>query len=64
VDQGTLKNGSQDPLCFTAQLKEGPMLHIVHLIERRYPGKRGAILLGAALASAGLLGIGALLASR
>lgn len=40
------------------------MLHIVHLIERRYPGKRGAILLGAALASAGLLGIGALLASR
>lgn len=37
------------------------MLHIVHLIEHRYPGKGGAILLGASLASAGLLGIGILL---
>jgi hypothetical protein len=37
------------------------MLHIVHLIERRYPGKAGVILLAAVLASAGLLGIGIML---
>lgn len=37
------------------------MLHIVHLIERRYPGKGGAFLLAAVLASASLLGIGIVL---
>lgn len=38
------------------------MLHLVHLIERRFPGNARALRLALASASAALLGVGALLA--
>ena len=40
------------------------MLHIIHMIERRFPGNGKAIVLGAVLVSAGLLAIGILLMPR
>jgi hypothetical protein len=38
------------------------MLHIMHLIERRFPGNARALRLVLVSASAALLGVGALLA--
>lgn len=40
------------------------MLHIIHMLERRFPGNGKAIALGAALALAGLLAAGILLMPR
>lgn len=40
------------------------MLHIIHMLERRFPGNAKAILLGSVLAFAGLLAIGILLIAR
>lgn len=40
------------------------MLHIMHLIERRFPGNARALRLTLVSASAALLGVGALLASQ
>lgn len=38
------------------------MLHLIHLIERRFPGNARALRLALVSASAALLGVGALLA--
>ena len=40
------------------------MLHLMHLIERRFPGNTRALRLALVSASTALLGIGALLALR
>lgn len=40
------------------------MLHIVHLIERRFPGNAGILRIALVLASAGLIAAGLLLAAR
>lgn len=40
------------------------MLHIIHMIERRFSGNRNAILLGLVQASVGVMALGVLMLSR